>query len=172
MRTTCLATLLSLLSCTGCDAEGGGGGAGGGGGESGGPHGDEPAWLEVGAGSTAFEALAAGDAVELVMGPQGGWHVDVAARFGGMSPEGLTLEYLAIDVETGAELGFPIKSALNADRVEYLAGACVRTGDRVVFDIAGPADVVGREVELRIEARGPEDEVGASVVVGIADMDP
>lgn len=131
-----------------------------------------PPWLEVGAGSTAFEPLADGDAIELVQGPQGGWHVDVAARFGGMSPDGLTLSYRAFDGETGAEVAYPIVSALNEDRVLHGPDGYVRTGDRVVFDIDGPADVVGREVEIRIEARGPGAEADADVLVEIADALP
>lgn len=106
------------------------------------------------------------------MGPQGGWHVDVAARFGGLSPDGLTLSYHARDAETGAELGFPMKSVLNEDRVVHAPEGFVRTGDRIVFDIEGPEMVVERDVEIRIEARGTEADADAAVRVSIVDLMP
>lgn len=128
--------------------------------------------MEVGAGSTSFTRLADGDTVELVMGPQGGWHVDVAARFGGMSPSGLTLAYHAADAGTGEDLGFPIKSVLNEDRVSHDGVGHVRTGDRIVFDIDGPADVVGRDVVILVEARGPAVAHDATVLVRVLDELP
>lgn len=158
MRAAWIPVLCSVLSC-----------ASGSGRE---PEPEGPPWLEVGTGSTAFEPLADGDAVELVMGPQGGWHIDVAARFGGMSPAGLTLAYFALHAGTGADLGFPIKSALNEDRVFDDGGSYVRTGDRIVLDIDGPAEVVGHDIEIHVAARGPSVERDAAVRVHIVDERP
>ena len=132
-----------------------------------------PPWLEVGAGSTAFQPLADGDDIELVMGPQGGWHLDVAVRFKAISPDGLALAYRAIDVESGDNLGFPIRSALNQDRVTHEGGGVfVRTGDRIVLDIESPAVIFERAIEIQVDARSTAVDLGAAVTIEVVDVEP
>lgn len=46
-----------------------------------------PIEIEIGDGLTDFVPLAAGDEVTMVFGPQGGWHVDVAARVTGATAD-------------------------------------------------------------------------------------
>ncbi len=108
-------------------------------------------WVELGTGSRAFEPLQDGDSVELVAGPQGGWHVDATVWFGGFGPAGVTLVYDAVDSEaervsfvTQAEVFEP--SVLEADEGWH------RVGDRIVLDINGPEEVVGEELYLRVTA--------------------
>jgi len=55
-----------------------------GGGEEEPPPGES--WVELGTGTTAFEALAADSELVLVAGPQGGHHFVVHARMGGLLP--------------------------------------------------------------------------------------
>ncbi len=43
--------------------------------------------LEVGSGELAFEALSSGDGVNMVHGPQGGWHLEAAGRVVGAKQE-------------------------------------------------------------------------------------
>ena len=73
---------------------------------------DEMPSFELGTGLGRFVALADGDALELVAGLQGGWHVDVAVRTTGVEPDGLTLTYEAFDAESGASLSHRTFAAL------------------------------------------------------------
>ncbi len=116
--------------------------------------------LGLGTGLTRWRALAEGDPIELVAGPQGGWHVDVSVRGAGVESEGLRLDYYAIDAESGDELSFVTSSQLTEGGVLPADEGWFRLGDRVVFDIDGPEDVVGRDVCLIVEISGAawEDE--------------
>jgi hypothetical protein len=57
---------------------------------------DDPLTLELGTGELVFEALVEGGDVQMVHGPQGGWHVDVAGLVGGSSQEVSILPSLVI----------------------------------------------------------------------------
>ena len=116
---------------------------------------DEMPSFELGTGLGRFVALADGDALELVAGLQGGWHVDVAVRTTGVEPDGLTLTYEAFDAESGASLSHRTFAALESANVLWTQAGWVRVGDRVVFDITAAKEVVGALVCLRVEAEGP-----------------
>jgi hypothetical protein len=118
--------------------------------DSGGALSDD-AWIELGTGRATFEPLAEGDAMELVAGPQGGWHVDVALRFGGLEPEGLELVYDAVDAE-GAPISFTTRAFVVEESLLADGDDWIRVGDRIVLDIESPADVVDTEAIVRVTA--------------------
>ena len=111
-----------------------------------------PARLELGAGTTRFEALTEGGTIELVLGPQGGWHVDLTARGVNLLPDGLTLRYEVRDDARPTAWNFPVAAALNARRVVAEGKGWARVGDRAVFDIRAGAEVTGRSVRITVRA--------------------
>jgi len=107
--------------------------------------------LEIGIGQSAWEPLADGASVELIHGPQGGYHVFARIRE----------QQLGGDVQvtfrvTPAEGGEPINDP--ADRIRLLEGrGLLRTAQGwesssallvILARIRGPADVVGRRFVL------------------------
>lgn len=116
-----------------------------------------PLTIALGEGLTRYTPLPAdGGAIELVLGPQGGWHLDLAARVSGASPEGLTLEY-AVRTAAGATIHVPTRVSLNARRVLADGDGFVRVGDRAVLDVRDGNALVDAVVELSVlaaDARG------------------
>ncbi|WP_157595505.1 hypothetical protein [Plesiocystis pacifica] len=112
----------------------------------------EDARVELGAAGVEWRPLAEGDPVELVAGLQGGWHVDVAVRGRGLEPSGVALRYEARAPGSEASMSFVTEALLNEDNVLWVEGDWLRPGGRVVFDIAGPEEVVGAEVCLLVTA--------------------
>ena len=113
--------------------------------------------VALGEGLTRYAPLPVdGGVIELVLGPQGGWHLDLAARISGASPEGLTLEY-AVRTAEGATIHVPTRVSLNARRVLADGDGFVRVGDRAVLDVRDGNALVGAVVELSVlaaDARG------------------
>ena len=108
-------------------------------------------WLELGTGTAEFEPLQDGDTIEVIAGPQGGWHVDVSLWFGGFGPDGITLLYEA--VTTDAEpISFVTQARLLDASVLDVNEGWHRVGDRIVFDIADASEVIGETVILRVTA--------------------
>ena len=105
-------------------------------------------WLELGTGETEFVPLDDGDEVPLVYGPQGGWHVDATARFGGIELEGAWLTYEALDPEDGAILNYPYEAELHPSLLQEIEGGWLRVGDRAVFAIDSDEEVLGRTMDL------------------------
>lgn len=114
--------------------------------------------IELGTGLTQWQTLAEGDSIELVAGPQGGWHVDVSVRGEGLEPDGLWLYYEAVDPRDDSELSFVTSSLLSESSVLFDDEGWLRLGEWVVFDIEGPEDVVGTEVCLVVTAVGMDWE--------------
>jgi len=112
--------------------------------------------IEIGTGTEAFEALGPGTMVELVNGPQGGYHVQMAFRLWEIDPEGLLIEAHGYDATTGAEVTIPVERVLTARRVSPEGDHLLRLGDRLVFTTTDPATVYDpatmRGTELRITA--------------------
>jgi hypothetical protein len=107
-----------------------------------------PARLEVGTGTATFRALAAsGGTIELVHGPQGGYHVDVAARLYGLDPEGLVLRYETRCMRDDALLAFS-EIGLRRSLVVPEGDHFVHVGARTVFDTTDPAPFVGLAVRV------------------------
>ena len=125
-------------------------------------------WLELGTGETEFVALDNGDEVPLVYGPQGGWHVDTTARFGGIELDGASLTYVATDPDDGAVLNYPYDAQLNPSLLQEIDGGWLRLGDRVVFDIGSDEEILGRDVRLEVtltDAGGASLSASHEVVV-------
>jgi len=118
-------------------------------------------WVEVGQGETAFEALSDEDRIEIVHGPQGGWHVELASRFGGASPEGGVAVYRVWDPSHEEPISYPIKAALD-DAIAQDDGSYEQAGMRTVFAIDGPEEIVGMswlvEAELVVAGEAMVDE--------------
>ena len=109
-------------------------------------------WIDLGGGQVSFVDLEDGAAVELVAGPQGGWHLDVSLKMGGFAPSGQTLSYAATTAESGEEVGFPVSVFLWPMGLLEDGDGWIRVDDRVVLDIERPDDVVGQQVTITATA--------------------
>jgi hypothetical protein len=172
------AVLLALLGCTGAT------------GDTGALAGDcdadtglpaacacEPATIEVGTGADAFEAVAEGDPVTMVHGPQGGWHVLGSARVANLAP--IVAIHYTVTVEPEGVL-----VSDNDYRVQMLAdGACGGTypgmyGYLNVSALAtGDADtppelLAGRTLGLRMEATDVAGRAATDELSVVAALDP
>lgn len=126
-------------------------------------------FLEIGTGETGFTALADGDALELVYGPQGGYHVWGACGIYGIDPEGRVLHYTLRDGATREVLA-DLSLALTTRRLTATSGGWLRMGDRVIFPgVTEPSGLVGRDAVLAIaleESRLPSDPGAAATDAG------
>jgi hypothetical protein len=126
-----------------------------------------PPELEVGTGDGAFVALSNGDSLELIHGPQGGWHVIVSARMSGVELDGaqLVIEVIAGD---GAEVLARVSLALLERRLDREGPSYFKLNNFLIFDVAGPSEIADRDVVIRarLEAGGLvlEDERSATVI--------
>lgn len=110
--------------------------------------------VELGSGLTSFvDIQTTGAELELVFGPQGGWHFNLTARLTGFVPEGLALSYAVAD-EGGVALHYPSRVVLNARRVVDAGTSVIRLGDRVVLDVRDGRALVGRNLTVSVEAVG------------------
>lgn len=50
-------------------------------------------FVTIGTGTSRYETLTAGESVDIIQGPQGGFHVWGALRAGGIDPHGVTLNF-------------------------------------------------------------------------------
>ncbi len=107
-------------------------------------------WLELGTGETEFVSLEDGDEVPLVYGPQGGWHIDATARFGGIELDGAWLTYVATDPDDGAVLNYPYEAKLHPSLLQEIEDGWLRVGDRAVFAIETDEEILGRTVQLEV----------------------
>lgn len=133
------------------------------------------AYLEVGTGNTAFEAVSDGQVVPYVQGPQGGWHVWGSLRMGGLIPgdpedvsnadNPLVTFHVQVD---GADVGgfdvLPRGFAPNGDGYE-------RVGDTLILQITDSAELEGSAAVLTAvvtDACGAtvEDERSVSLTFG------
>ncbi|HHH12242.1 MAG TPA: hypothetical protein ENK23_09260 [Sorangium sp.] len=117
--------------------------------------GEEPggaAAVALGAGLSRYTPVEDGDAIELVFGSQGGWHINLAARFVGVRPDGATVTYRLWNSDGQQQLAYPIKVYIPHDGTVAMAdGSFTRSGDRLVM--LGAADtVVGRQVLAQLSA--------------------
>ncbi len=127
-------------------------------------------FIVVGTGLSEFITVENGDELEMVMGPQGGWHIDVSVQIRGLVPEDLELEINGFDEETGEQVAIRVERILSPRRVLEDGEGHVRLGDLLVFMILSEDEIVGRSV--RVEARCTQpDGLSAedSMVVVIAD---
>jgi len=122
-----------------------------------------PPRIELGGGLMRFEALPDGGTIELVLGPQGGWHLDLSARGENLPPEGLALRYEVRDDARSTAWNFPVTASLNARRVLPDGAGWVRVGDRAVLDIRAASEVLGRVVRVAVRAQRGEAVVAEDV---------
>ena len=112
-----------------------------------GPVGDTgPPVVEIGTGEAEFIPVPDGGEAELVHGPQGGYHVVGAVRMSGFDPDNTVLTYTVLD---GGTTLVEVPIAILARRLVRDGVAYLKLGDLLIFPIAGPADVVGRTLEIR-----------------------
>ena len=106
--------------------------------------------VELGGGTSAFEPLTDGDTIELVSGPQGGFHINLTARLYETDIEDLLIDYVAVPVGGTAPISMPTELRLNAMRVVPEGDHLLRAGDFLVMDVTAPAEVVGMELEVTV----------------------
>jgi hypothetical protein len=117
-----------------------------------------PASVTLGTGRASFETIPEIEpTLELVGGPQGGFHVFVSSRLSGLDVEDLTLRYGAMDVETGQSVGRSATILLMAGRVVRDGDGWVRTGDILILDDASPEPVRDRTLRIRVTASEADD---------------
>jgi MYXO-CTERM domain-containing protein len=105
-----------------------------------------PTFFEVGSGSTSFQALGPGAAVDIATGGQGGYHIWLSVRCGACIPEGI-LSYGVDDTSSGELLTFDglqrwvrLKELEDGVRQEVGLLAFLNDGDPSVY--------MGRSVRL------------------------
>jgi hypothetical protein len=114
------------------------------------PRGEAPR-VELGTGRTSFvEIPEAGAELELVAGPQGGWHIDVTTRLYDLAIEQLLLTYEI--TRDGDVVSMPRQFMLREALVLREGDHYLRAGDFVPFEITQPADIVGDTVVVRVTA--------------------
>ncbi len=113
--------------------------------------------VELGTGLANFVDIpATGADLELIAGPQGGWHLEATARLYELTVEGLLLSYRIERV--GTVISMPVEFALSERRLSRDGDRWLRAGDQVRFEITEPADVVGDVVELIVTANPTDGE--------------
>ena len=108
-------------------------------------------WIELGTGIASYTELADDDTIEIVAGPQGGWHLDVALWFGGFGPNGVTLGYEAVTTDAES-ISFLTQAKLQEANVLEANEGWHRVGDRIVLDISAAEEVNGDTLILRVTA--------------------
>lgn len=121
--------------------------------------------IELGTGTGGFQSLDEGAGLDLVYGPQGGWHVDVALRTVGLEADETSIVYTAED-DAGA-VSFPAEMRLASNLVVATEDGWDRLGDRVVFDIDADTDVLGRTLQLTVEVVQGEERLSDTRAVRI-----
>ncbi|MBX7190783.1 MAG: hypothetical protein K1X94_01920 [Sandaracinaceae bacterium] len=120
--------------------------------------GGAPPWIVLGTGEASFVELADGGDIELVHGPQGGYHLPATALFGlATSPDMLVLRY-DVSRTDGTILG-TTQIALNERRLTHACGGWFRGGDIVVLSITAPAAVADADVDLVVSVLDADGEV-------------
>jgi hypothetical protein len=127
--------------------------------------------VELGTGLANFVDIpATGADLELIAGPQGGWHLEATARLYDLTVEGLLLSYR---IERGGTvISMPVEFALSERRLTRDGDRWLRAGDQVRFEITEPADVVGDVVEFIVTANPTDGEsVTDSRTITVVDLD-
>ena len=130
----------------------------------------ERPWMELGTGLEAFEPLPEEDpTLELVQGPQGGWHVHLSLRMHGFAPVELRYVITRVrDERVVCLLPLVVRAGTFVDRGDVSE----RVGDFAIFDIDVPSEIVGEEVVVMAtlydeDEASIRDEVRARVLDAI-----
>jgi hypothetical protein len=106
--------------------------------------------VELGTGEVSFVPIAeSGATLELVHGPQGGYHVLVSVRVWDLDLDRVSLVY---EVSAGTRALSRTPFVLEASRFAREGDHVVRTGDFAILDVTGPEDVAGQDVLVRVTA--------------------
>lgn len=89
-----------------------------------------------------------GSTVPLVLGPQGGYHVDVGLRIFGIDPEGARLGYEVWDTDGSRSFHADAVFAIRRERVRDAGDHYERAADRAFLAITEPAEIGGRTVDV------------------------
>jgi hypothetical protein len=111
-------------------------------------------WASVGSGLEAFRACEG--PVELVFGPQGGYHVDLAAEMGGFEPDGVDVTLRLFDDASHEPIGYPTRTHLASESVRARPdGAFEWVGQRIELFVP-PEAAIGRRARstLQVVTRG------------------
>jgi hypothetical protein len=121
-----------------------------------------PPVVELGTGFQYFEPLSEGQKVEIIFGPQGGYHVWVHFRMQNMVPEDLLLTF------TGTLHGTLDDSDPPACSAQYLVRELVvleepwhQLDDGVPCFVADPEGIQGRHMLLQVVATDGEDRTAS-----------
>lgn len=126
--------------------------------------------IRLGFGVTRFCHVPEGEDVELIMGPQGGWHVDIAVEIHELEPMDMWLRIRGYDADSGEEITFPVDRLLSTRRVRRMDDHWLRLGDQAVFDTFNPGSIVGRRIRIDITAEAADMQtVMASQTIRIID---
>ena len=106
--------------------------------------------VTLGTGQLVFEELVGEPpAMELISGPQGGWHLLVATALAGTDGEASTITYEARRTSDDVVLGtvaYRITPRLLRDEGDAL----VHDDDLLILEIASPEEVVGSELAVSV----------------------
>jgi len=132
---------------------------------------EDDLWVTVGHGEVDYLPLSDGDAVELIYGPQGGWHLNLGARVGGIGPDSVILTYRIWDVARTHQVGYPIKMVptLSPSPDDDSFEQC---GISVVLAIEAPEDVVQHKLLVETELIDGSLVVRDARTVVIVDREP
>lgn len=114
--------------------------------------------------------------VELIHGPQGGYHVVAGVRMIGVDADGKIVVYRATRERDGALLS-EMRYGITARRLTADGAFRVRSGDFVILDVTGPDQIAGEllTVEARLEtSEGAElaTDVRTLSVIDTVDENP
>jgi hypothetical protein len=119
--------------------------------------------LELGTGRTTFVPLQAGAPIELVHGPQGGYHLDLTLRLWSDAPEGVILDYEVRRAGEVALVSVSTQYVVEEARLLREGDHWLRLGDRAILAIADPADLVGDAVEILVRGNAGSGEAASDM---------
>lgn len=138
---------------------------------------EPPSRIELGAGRVDFIPVQDGDFIELVSGPQGGYHLEFTLRLFDVDPDGLVLDYQVHAHASAKRLSGPARYVIAKgyvlDQEEYF----LRVGDRAILDIKSPMDAHNLDVDAscHIERAGAvlaEDHKRLTIIDEIDELGP
>lgn len=115
--------------------------------------------IEIGTGETAFVPLKDGDTIDIVHGPQGGYHFNGSLRVQGIvagdpdfidDPNNPITVFEAFEGETQIDLDFSTYK-VGLDPVDGEPGVYQMLGRRVILDITSDDVLDGKEVRMTVK---------------------